>query len=201
MKPFRKITFLALVLVFGVVNMQAQNVGEWKENPVTLRVSNQPLGKVLEMVAQAVGAKITLQDVSLWNINKPTSLVVKDKPLDKVLGELIGDQDVVIRYEGGNQIIIESDQKNASSSEVLTVTGTVFDKVTQEPLIGATVLITDGTGKNHGTRGCITDIDGKFSLRLAKKESVSVSYIGYESVSKQIVKNEHNLVIELKPSI
>ena len=201
MKPFRKITFLALVFVCCVANVQAQTVDEWKEKAVTLRVSNQPLGKVLEMVAQAVDAKITLQDVSLWNINKPTSLVVKDKPLDKVLGELIGDQNVVIRYEDGNRIIIEPDSKNASSSVELTVTGTVVDKATQEPLIGATVLITDGTGKNHGARGCITDIDGKFSIRLAKKESVSVSYIGYESVSKQVVKNEHNLVIELKPSI
>ena len=201
MKPFRKIAFLALALVCGMANMQAQNVGEWKDKPVTLRVSNQPLGKVLEMVARAVDAKITLQDVSLWNINKPTSLVVKDKPLDKVLGELIGDQDVVIRYEEGNRIIIESDQQNASSSVELTVTGTVLDKVTQEPLIGATVLITDGTGKSHGSRGCITDFDGKFSIKLAKKESVSVSYIGYESLSRQIVKNEHNLVIELKPSI
>ena len=201
MKPFRKITFLALVFVCGMANMQAQNAGEWKDKPVTLRVSNQPLGKVLEMVARAVDAKITLQDVSLWNIDKPTSLVVKDKPLDKVLGELIGDQNVVIRYEEGNRIIVEPDQKDASSTVELTVTGMVVDKATQEPLIGATVLITDGTGKSHGGRGCITDIDGKFSLRLAKKESVSISYIGYESVSKQIVKNEHNLVIELKPSI
>ena len=62
MKPFCKIAFLALALVCGMANMQAQNVGEWKDKPVTLRVSNQPLGKVLEMVARAVDAKITLQD-------------------------------------------------------------------------------------------------------------------------------------------
>ena len=194
-------TILLALLLAASPMAQAQNVGGWKDKPVTLRVSNQPLGKVLEMVAQAAGASITLQDVSLWNISRPTSLAVKDKPLDKVLGELIGDQPIVIRYEGENQIIVSPDKQGALTAEELVVTGTILDKVTQEPLIGATVLITDGTGKSSGTRGCITDFDGKFSIRLNKRESISISYIGYEAVSKQILKNEHNLVVELKPSI
>lgn len=199
--------FLCKIMVFAALlggytlGVQAQTSDSWKERPVTLRVSNQPLGKVLEMVAKAADARITLQDVSLWNINKPTSLVVKDKPLDKVLGELIGDQNITIRYEGEGDIIVQPDAKNEESKAWVNVSGLVLDKATQEPLIGATILITDGTGKDKGARGCITDIDGKFSIRLAKKESVSVSYIGYESVSKQVVKDEYNLVVELKPSI
>ena len=199
--------FLCKIMVFAALlggytlGVQAQTSDSWKERPVTLRVSNQPLGKVLEMVAKAADARITLQDVSLWNINKPTSLVVKDKPLDKVLGELIGDQNITIRYEGEGDIIVQPDTKNEESKAWVNVSGLVLDKATQEPLIGATILITDGTGKDKGARGCITDIDGKFSMRLAKKESVSVSYIGYESVSKQVVKDEYNLVVELKPSI
>ena len=76
---------VAAALMLGADHVQAQNSDSWKETPVTLRVSNQPLGKVLEMVAQAAGATITLQDVSLWNINRPTNLAVKDKPLDKVM--------------------------------------------------------------------------------------------------------------------
>ena len=199
--PF-KIIIASMVLVSGVFNMQAQTSDVLQDKPVTLRVSNQPLGKVLEMVAENAGAKITLQDVSLWNINKPTSIVVKDKPLDKVLGELIGDQNVKIRYEEGGRIIVEPDNTQGEDSKVwVNVSGQVLDKATQDPLIGATVLVTDGTGKDKGARGCITDFDGKFSIRVSKRESVSVSYIGYESVSKQIMKDELNLVIELKESI
>ena len=196
-----KTVLLALALVCSTSIVQAQTSSDWKDKPVTLRVSNQPLGKVLEMVAKAAGAKLTLQDVSLWNINRPTTLAVKDKPLDKVLGELIGDQNVKIRYEGDNNIVVEPDAQSQSAETELNVTGTVYDKVTKEPLIGATILITDGTGKDSGTRGCITDFDGKFSIHLKKRESLSISYIGYESVSKQILKHEHNLVVELKPSI
>ena len=200
-KFFCKIFILAIMLVCGATNAQAQALNTWKDKPVTLRVSNQPLGKVLEMVATAANAKITLQGVTLYNINKHTSLAVKEKPLDKVLDELIGDQNIKIRYEGNNQIIVEPDDKSATTKVEFNVSGRVIDKETGEPLIGATVLITDGTSKSKGAKGCITDIDGKFSLRVSNKESVSISFVGYQPVSKQIAKNESNIVIELSPSI
>ena len=200
---FGRIAVLVVLFMCSVTALNAQDAASWKEKPVTLRVSNQPLGKVLEMVAEAANAKITLQEVSLWNVNKPINLAVKNKPLDKVLGDLVGDQDVIIRYEGENQIILQPDkqkEKENKGDEVF-VSGQVFDRDTQESLIGATVLITDGTGDNKGARGCQTDLDGKFSLRLNRKESISISFVGYETVSKQILKDENNLVFELKPSI
>ena len=200
-KFFYKIFIVATLFMFSITGVSAQSAGEWKDKPVTLRVSNQPLGKVLEMVAEAAGAKITLQDVSLWNISKPISLAVKNKPLDKVLGELVGDQNVVIRYEGEDQIILEPDTYNDKSTGECFVSGQVLDKETGEALAGATVLVTDGTGKSKGARGCFTDLDGKFSIRLYMKESINVSFIGYETVSKQISKDENNLIIELKSSI
>ena len=198
---FCRIAIVAVLFMCGVANAQAQDAAGWKEKPVTLRVSNQPLGKVLEMVAEAANAKITLQDVSLWNINTPTSIAVKDKPLDKVLGELIGNQNVIIRYEGDNHIVVEPDRQGEEGKVWFNVSGMIVDKETQEPLIGATVLITDGTAKDKGARGCITDIDGKFSIRLNKNESISLSFVGYETVSRQIVKDENNLVVELRPSL
>ena len=200
-KFFCRISVLVVLLLCSATTAVAQDAASWKEKPVTLRVSNQPLGKVLEMVAEAANAKITLQEVSLWNVSKPISLAVKNKPLDKVLGELVGDQDVIIRYEGDNQIVLQPDNQGDGKGDEVFVSGQVFDRDTQESLIGATVLITDGTGKDKGARGCVTDIDGKFSLRLNRKESISISFVGYETVSKQILKDENNLLIELKPSI
>ena len=200
-KFFCKIALLVALLLCSVAVSNAQDAASWKEKPITLRVSNQPLGKVLEMVAKEANANITLQEVSLWNINEPTSLAVKNKPLDKVLGDLVGDQNVIIRYEGTNQIILEPDRQKKNADNEVFVSGQVFDRDTQETLIGATVLITNGTGKSDGARGCVTDIDGKFSIRLNKKESINISYVGYETVSKQILKNENNLVIEMKQSI
>ena len=91
LKFFCKVTIALFVLLCSSTALQAQTIQNWKEKEITLRVSNQPLGKVLEMVAEAAGAKITLQEVSLWNINKATSIAVKNKPLDKVLDDLVAD--------------------------------------------------------------------------------------------------------------
>lgn len=99
----------------------AQNVRPaedgWKNDPVTLRISNETLGTVLSKVAKSVGADLVFQGVTLVGINELTTLNVKDKPLDKVLGELIGDQNVRIIYQGGHRaIIISSYEKQVDNA-------------------------------------------------------------------------------------
>lgn len=55
-----------------------------------------------------------------------------------------------------------------------TITGTVKDNSTNEPLIGATVLV-DGT-----TIGTATDIDGNYTLSVPLSASrLTISYVGY----------------------
>lgn len=59
----------------------------------------------------------------------------------------------------------------------ISVSGTVLDKKTGEPLIGAIVVET-GTNNQNGT---ITDFDGKFTLDVAKKQaSLTINFIGYK---------------------
>lgn len=54
------------------------------------------------------------------------------------------------------------------------VSGTVKDN-TGELVIGATVI--DTKTKN----GCVTDVDGNFSLEVTPNSSIKVSFIGYKS--------------------
>lgn len=190
---------LLLMLFIGATTLQAQNVKEWKETRITLRISNQSLSKVLEKVAEAADAKLQLQGITLVNIDKPISLNVKDKPLDKVIGELVGNQNVKIRYEDSRIIILEPYViLPATEDKLLPIEGRVVDAETGEPLIAAQILITDGGTTGEG--GTITDVDGKFSLRIRSKGSLRISYMGYETLSKQITKPESGLTISLKPS-
>lgn len=56
-----------------------------------------------------------------------------------------------------------------------TISGTVTDATTKEPLIGASVVIT-GT-----TKGIVTDFDGKFSLDVPKEATtLTISFTGYD---------------------
>ncbi len=59
-----------------------------------------------------------------------------------------------------------------------TITGTVKDKATGEPLIGATVV-----DKDNFSRGTVTDFDGSFELRVdATTVALRISYTGYATV-------------------
>lgn len=72
-----------------------------------------------------------------------------------------------------------------------TVTGTVSSEDKNEPLIGASVVVT-GT-----TNGAITDADGKFSLSVPENATtLSVSFVGY--TSKEIaITGINNIAITL----
>ena len=59
-----------------------------------------------------------------------------------------------------------------------------------EPLIGATVLII-GT-----TTGTVTDFDGQFELTVKAGQVLKFSYIGYESLSHRVKRNDSGFVDE-----
>ncbi|WP_342382700.1 TonB-dependent receptor [Bacteroides ovatus] len=64
----------------------------------------------------------------------------------------------------------------ATQSNKITVSGTVLDKATNDPLIGVSVVV-----KGVANAGTITDMDGKFTLKLPYAEAPLVfSYLGYQ---------------------
>lgn len=65
--------------------------------------------------------------------------------------------------------------------------GTVVSAEDNEPLIGATVRTADGTGVS-------TDIEGKFSLKVAPGAQLTVTYVGYSSVT---TKATNGMVVKL----
>lgn len=70
-----------------------------------------------------------------------------------------------------------------------TVTGLVVD-VSGEPIIGATVMVV------NGTVGTVTDIDGKFNIRVAPKSKLKVSFVGYTSQIISDLKNPRIVLLE-----
>ena len=64
----------------------------------------------------------------------------------------------------------------ARQSNYIPVSGTVLDKTTNDPLIGVSVVV-----KGVTNAGTITDMDGKFTLKLPYAEAPLVfSYLGYQ---------------------
>lgn len=78
----------------------------------------------------------------------------------------------------------------SSLAQTIQLTGTVTD-TKGETLIGASVL------EKGTTNGCITDIDGNFTLTVAPNATMVISYVGY--VPQEIpLKGQKTLTVTLK---
>ena len=81
----------------------------------------------------------------------------------------------------------------AMFAQSVTVSGTVIDADSKEPLIGVSIL---EVGTNNGL---ITDLDGFFQMGVPAGATLQLSYVGYETQEIN-VGNKSNLgVIELMP--
>jgi iron complex outermembrane recepter protein len=82
---------------------------------------------------------------------------------------------------------------HSNLSAQITLKGTIVDQVTNETLIGASVVV-KGTSK-----GSVTDIDGKFEIVIDNKLPVTlqVSYIGYVAQEFVVNKVEEKLRFKL----
>lgn len=77
-------------------------------------------------------------------------------------------------------------------AQSISVTGTVYDAATEEPLIGASV---SPAGSKSGVT---TDIDGRFTLSVPVGSKVSVSYVGYDTRSFTVSagKTDYQIALE-----
>ena len=84
-------------------------------------------------------------------------------------------------------------QSSFTTSEPFIITGIVVDADSQEPLIGANVLV---KGTKQGT---VTDFDGKFKLEIQTKcATLEASYVGYEVATVKKACAGDELRVEMK---
>lgn len=77
-----------------------------------------------------------------------------------------------------------------------TLSGTVLDAASKEAIIGANVLV------KGSSNGAVTDLDGKFSIKLMENENVLVvSYLGYTTREVSVAPAITELEILLEASV
>jgi TonB-linked SusC/RagA family outer membrane protein len=78
------------------------------------------------------------------------------------------------------------------SAQTIAVSGSVTDAVTNEPLIGVSIISQDSKS------GTTTDLDGLFTIRTAINETLKFSYVGYETQLIRLV-DDNELTVKLRP--
>jgi outer membrane receptor protein involved in Fe transport len=83
------------------------------------------------------------------------------------------------------------------AQEPVIVAGTITDAETKEPLIGVNVIL------KGSVQGTVSDVSGKFSLRITRALPVTlgISIIGYQSKEIEITASNSNLNIELASQV
>ena len=77
-------------------------------------------------------------------------------------------------FGGGNSYASPSPQVTATQAASKTISGVVKD-VEGQPIIGANIL------EKGTSRGVVTDVDGRFTLKVSPGSTIQISYIGYET--------------------
>lgn len=92
----------------------------------------------------------------------------------------------------GHNIVLTKNNDNASTAQQdrVTVKGVVTDQ-NGDPIIGANVL------EKGTTNGCITNMEGNFSLNVPSNSILTITYIGYHPQNIQ-VNGQQNLNIKMQ---
>ena len=79
-----------------------------------------------------------------------------------------------------------------STAKQFSVAGVILDD-TGEPCIGATVRV-----KNEPGVGTISDVDGKFAIKVKPGATLLFEYVGMETIQRTILKDEPSLSVKFK---
>jgi TonB-linked SusC/RagA family outer membrane protein len=80
------------------------------------------------------------------------------------------------------------------AAQTFTVSGTIIDEA-GETMVGVSVYLKDKPGI-----GTASDINGKFSIKVAKGDVIIFSFLGYEAQERYVTKEETNIKISMNPS-
>lgn len=161
----KKITLLCGIMFF-ILNMTvfAQN------KTVTLHEEQSSIQTILSKIEKQT-KYLFVYDKAQIDVKRKVTLKVNNKPVSQVLNTLFAGTQVSYSLNGNNIVLTVRKETTQQKSSLKTVEGAITD-LNGEPVIGATV-------KEEGTNnGVISDIDGKFSIKVHPSAHLNVSYVG-----------------------
>ncbi|UII35024.1 SusC/RagA family TonB-linked outer membrane protein [Fulvivirga ulvae] len=133
-----------------------------------IELKNVTLRKAFSMLERESNYSFFYND-SFSDLDKKVSVSARDEALEQVLKKLLASTSLTYKFLEGNLIVISPRNFN----EPITVTGVVTSSAEGEALPGVNITI---QGTNKGT---ITDIEGRYSLRVEEDAVLIFTFIGY----------------------
>ena len=150
--------------------------------PISIKLVNEPVISAIKKVAVAVHLRPVL-DNDLIKKDKKVNLTLEVASLSEALDQILLGMEIQYTITESGLLIFSQDQKQenlAKSSGSLK--GHVIDNQTNDPLIGANVIV------QNTSLGISADMDGYFDIKLIPVGTwkVKISCIGYVPIVREI---------------
>lgn len=160
-----------------------------QEQKVTVELKNATLKQVFKSIEGQTTYRFSYRNTLVDDKNDIT-ISKRQVGVSVVLNEALKGRNLKYTIVSSKSIVISDKAEQASPSKTKRVSGTV-KSASGESIIGANVKVT-GT-----TIGCITDIDGNFTLEVPENAKLTVSYIGFQTQEVAIGgKSSVNIVLK-----
>lgn len=175
MNNFLRKLFLFFCIGGISVAISAQELAERK---VTINMKDALARTVLAQLRVQSGALFAFEE-TIIDRNSRVTLSHKNAPLEKVVKDFCKQLGLQYVFKKNMVLIFPKEVNVISVSDWVALSGSVLDE-NGEPMVGVAVY---APMSNLGT---VTDVDGKFQLRLKEQELVTFNFIGYQSVSYKV---------------
>ncbi|WP_279179017.1 TonB-dependent receptor [Parabacteroides johnsonii] len=181
LKITRIMKITAILILAGILQVSAVTYAQ--EHRISVAVENGTFYDVVSQIEKQSEFMFFYKSEEIDN-NQRINLKVKDKLVSEILSEITKNNNLTYKITGKHIIITKA---TTTSQALRKITGIITDE-NGEPIIGANI-VEKGT-----TNGTITDIDGRFSLDVADKSVLIVSYIGYDTQTISVTsKSSYNI--------
>lgn len=167
----------------GIVSVFAQ------EQKVTVELKNATLRQVFKSIEGQTTYRFSYRNALVDDKNDIT-ISKRQVGVSVVLDEALKGRNLTYAIVSSKSIVISDLKEEAAPSKNKRVSGTV-KAANGEAIIGANVKVS-GTAI-----GCITDIDGNFTLEVPENAELTISYIGFQT-QEIVINGRSSLNVVLK---
>lgn len=180
------------------------SASELQTQMMSVQMESTTLKELFDLIEEKFNYTFLIRNNDI-NLNERISIDMSNRSVEEILTTALKNQhaDFVVNNNrivvNNNRIVVYKSSSNPNelrntermvAQQTITISGTIVDAVTGEPVIGANVLV-KGT-----TNGTSTDFDGKFSLEAPAGATLVVSYIGY--VNHEVKATSAPMTIRIK---
>ncbi len=171
-----KTTLLTLVMLISV-NLSAQNQTVHLAKTLSINAQSEKLSAVFKLLELQAGFTMTYSS-GVVNDNRRVTISASNKPLSAILESIFQGTNVLFK-ELGDKVLLFVPGEEEFTGLMQTVRGRVIDPESNQPVIGANVIIPN----SEPLLGASTDLDGYFKIENVPvgRQNFRITFLGYKT--------------------